>query len=44
MLMPLTVIDAIHRLHGVLEQVQRHLLELDPVTCGRRQVVGHFQR
>jgi hypothetical protein len=41
--MPLTVIDAIHRLHGVQKLVQHHLLELDPAACGRRRVVGRFQ-
>src|SRR5262245_29202706 len=40
---PRTVVDANHRIRRVAEQVQDHLLELDPIGCEGRKILGELR-
>src|SRR5580698_7420119 len=41
--LPWTIIDCAHGVRGVLEEIQDHLLKLDPVPCHHREVVCEFR-
>ena len=40
---PWSVIDAAHRVRGILEEIQDHLLKLDPITRDRRECTGKLR-
>jgi hypothetical protein len=38
--LPGAIMDGIHRVRTIAEEVQNYLLKLDSVTCDKREVVG----
>src|SRR6266853_3215274 len=40
--LPGAIMDGIHRIRSIPEEVQDYLLKLDSVTCDNREIVGKF--
>ena len=41
--LPWPIFNIAHRVRGVAEQVQDHLLELNAVTCDKREIIGKLR-
>jgi len=41
--LPRTIFDGAHRVRCIPNQIQDHLLQLDSITCDKREVFGKFR-